>query len=378
MKRTVKKIIKFIIPAKIIKTTRSILNYLKKHIVYMFVYKNKQLCFVYPFTNDTNEYLNLMKKALKQINIIPVSEEYIDFADFMWYHWIESSYEKNPEILAQIKNYAESGKKIIWNMHNRIPHETKNIQNVKFFMKTMAEISYKIIIHSNETIAIIKELCGENLQILSKVIFVPHPNYIGTYGPEISHNILKNNKLILNFFGAIRKYKNIELLISVIKELNFDDVELNIIGSCNSDEYKQFLIELIDENHNIKTDFRFIEDNELPEILANCHLFVLPYNLDSSLNSGTTILVFSYARSVLSSQTGTLADIKDKSLFFTYFYKNQLEHKEELKKQITAIRKKYKENYNELLTIGQKCKKYVTENNSLPKTAEQLKQVFYN
>jgi hypothetical protein len=98
--------------------------------------------------------------------------------------------------------------------------------------------------------------------------------------------------------------------------------------------------------------------------------------LDSSLNSGATILAFSYGRTVLSSETGTLADIKDKELFFTYSYREQDEHKERLKEQIIAIHSKYRGNYNELLKLGEKCKEYMKENNSLAQTAKQLTKVF--
>ena len=336
---------------------------------------NSVSCCIVPSNISSNKYIDLMKMTLCLINVKPVSEENINTADFVWFHWIEGSYE-NSQLLYDIKNLAISGKKIIWNFHNKIPHETKDIQKAKEFMKTMADIAYKIVVHCGQSTKIIQELCGENSDVLNKIVFVPHPYYTGAYGVEKTENSLCNDKLQLCFFGQIRSYKNIELLISVINELNFDDIEINIAGFCGSEEYARYLKNLIGKNKNIKTDFRFIDDREIPEISANCHLFILPYNLDSSLNSGATILAFSYARSVISSLTGTLADIKDKSLFFAYSYNDEAEHKEELKKQIIAIREKYKGNYNELLRLGEKCKEYVNENNSFVKVGKQLEKIF--
>jgi glycosyltransferase involved in cell wall biosynthesis len=315
-----------------------------------------------------------MKTTLQLINIEPVPQKYMDIADYVWYHWIENSYE-DPNILQQIKSLATAGKKIIWNFHNKIPHETKDIQKATDFMRTMANIAYKIIIHSNATVKVIEELCCSEPKVLSKIVFVPHPYYVGTYGFEKTKNSLQNDKLKLCFLGIVRKYKNIEILISAIKELNFDDIELNIYGKGDA-QYLQSLNNLVGKYGNIKTDFRFVDDKEIPEILANCHLFVLPYNLDSSLNSGATLLAFSYGRSVLSPLTGTLDDIEDKTLFFTYSYKEQFEHKEELKKQIIAIHENYKGNYNELLKLGEKCKQYVNENNSPIRVTKQLAQAF--
>jgi FkbM family methyltransferase len=333
----------------------------------------KQICCIYPFDCD-NKYIDLMKTMLQLINIEPVPQKYMDIADYVWYHWIENSYE-DPNILQQIKSLATTGKKIIWNFHNKIPHETKDVQKATDFMRTMANIAYKIIIHSNATVKVIEELCSSEPNVLSKIVFVPHPYYTGAYGFEKSQNNLQNEKLKLCFLGRIKKYKNIEILISAIKELNFDDVELNIYGSGDG-QYLQSLNGLIGEYGNIKTDFKFVDDKEIPEILANCHLFVLPYNLDSLLNSGATLLALSYGRSVLSPLTGTLEDIEDKAMFFAYSYKEQREHKEELKRQIIAIREKYRGNYNELLNLGKKCTQYVSENNSFMRVTESLAQVF--
>jgi glycosyltransferase involved in cell wall biosynthesis len=318
-----------------------------------------------------------MKTALHGINIVPFSLRYACFADFIWYHWIEKYYRR-PYVLPRIKKQVLKGKKIIWNFHNKIPHGAKDVIKAREFMKTMAFIAHKIVIHCKETTDIIKEICGDVPEITDKIVFVPHPNYIDIYGAEEKHNVLQNHKLSLCFFGAVKKYKNIELLISAINELNFEDIEIKIIGRCRSKNYARKLKNLIGENNNIKTDFRFVNDKEIPHIIANSHLFVLPYDLNSSLNSGATILAFSYGRSVLSSLTGTLNDIKQKELFFTYSYNDPSEHKDKLKEQITVIRETYKNNYNELLKLGGKCKEYVKDNNSIEQVSKQLTNIFQN
>lgn len=337
-------------------------------------YPERLICCLSPF-QTYNIYIELMKLSLQRINIGCVSDKNIDVADFIWYHWLESQYE-NEQILPRLKLLANSGKKIIFNFHNKIPHETKEVKKAKEFVKTLIEISCKIVIHSNESIQIIQDICQKDAHVLNKIVCVPHPHYIGIYGAEKTAASLPNNKLKLCFFGAIRKYKNIDLLISAVKELDFDDVELNIVGNCYSDEYAQYLQNLIGENRNIKCDFRLVCDENIPEIIDNSHILVLPYNLESSLNSGTTIMAFSYSRTVLSSQTGTLSDIEDKSFFFAYSYKTQADHKEELKKQIATVREKYKGNYNELLKLGTRAKKYVEKHNSVELVTERLSEVF--
>ena len=332
-------------------------------------------CAMSPYKAGKNQYTQLMRKALTAINVKPLPiKKFGAKPDFVWLHWFEHKARKK-SAYRFLEKCKKKGVKIVWNVHNKIPHGATNLDIVKPFMRYLAEISDKIIIHSTPTTKVVSELCENNEAVLKKIVCVPHPDYIGTYGEQKDNRNLDNNRLKLCFFGMIRKYKNVELLISTVKELGFDDVELSIYGRCSSREYRESL-RLLTKNSNIKMHFKFVNDNDVPEILANYHLLVLPYNLESSLNSGATILAFSYGRTVLSSLTGTLEDVSDKSLFFAYSYSNQDEHKEELKKQIIAIRDKYKGNYNELLNLGEKCKAYVAENNSSEKVFAQLKKVF--
>ncbi len=330
---------------------------------------DKIVCCVTP-SGKENKYIDLMRSALRKIDVEPVSKKQRDASDYIWHHWIE----KTP-YLSLIKLYKATQKKIIWNVHNKIPHDAKDVQQAKAFMAATADAAHKIVIHCKESVEVVSELCENNPDVLDKIVYVPHPNYIGVYGPEKRDNSLSNDKLSLCFFGKVKEYKNIELLIAAINELNYNDVELKIIGRCWNPQYFH---NLIGDNKHIKTDFRFIDDSEIPEISANSHLFVFPYNTASSLNSGATLLAFSYGRSVLSSLTGTLADVEDKSMFFSYSYNNPAEHKEMLKQQITAIRNQYKGDYNELLTLGERCRNYVSEHNSLERVAKQLSLVFDN
>jgi len=335
-------------------------------------------CVIYPFESSFNKYTDLMKSILETINIKPIPIDNYEYASFIWLHWFESIANENDfrQKIDFLKKCREKDKKIIWNVHNKKPHEIQNAENVESMMKLLAQLSYKIVIHSHITIDVIKDICENDKNILSKIIFVPIPHYAGAHGNLLTTNSLQNNKLKILFFGQIRPYKNIELLIKVFNDLNFDDMELSICGICMNKEYEQNLLNSIGCNNGIKLDFRFIADNEIPKLLANNHILALPYSTESSLNSSAIILAFSYARTVISPNIGTIDEISDKSLFFSYDYKSEQEHEQKFKEQIIAIREKYHGKYNELLNLGEKCREYILENNSYSKTAEQLKQVF--
>ena len=338
-------------------------------------YKIPVSCAVSPFEIEMNKYTELMKNILQIMNIKPTNN--LANSDFVWLHWFENVADKKDfqQKTDFLKKCEENGQKIIWNVHNKQPHEMENPELVKSLMKSLADSAYKIIIHSKITKQIIKELSENNENVTQKIVLVPHPHYAGVYGNLIPQNSLSNDKLKILFFGLIRPYKNIELLIKVFNDLNFDDFELNICGDCRNENYKRELFALVKAG-NIKTDFRFIADSEIPQLLAQSHILLLPYSLESSLNSAATILAFSYSRSVISSLTGTLDDVEDKTLFFAYDYQTSEEHEQKLKEILTQIREKYCGEYDKLLELGEKCREAVLENNSYLKTAETLKKVF--
>jgi len=337
--------------------------------------KNERLCAVFPFGTGLNKYLEQMNRAMANIGIKADNHHIIEKTEYIWYNWIEIEYD-DPKVINSVKSIAKAGKKIIWACHDRLPHETNEIEKSKEFMKMMANLSRKIVVHSNQTVDVIRELSGNNTQNLNKIVYVTHPNYIDVYGNELRDHELNNDKLVLCYFGLIKKYKNIELLISAIKELDYKDIELKVFGQCVIDGYTDELKHLIGENRNILAEFRFIDDIEIPKIIANSHLFILPYNLNSSLNSGATIMSFSYGRSVISPLTGTLDDIEDKTMFYSYTYKTETEHYEKLKTQIMSIHDEYKGRYNDLLIKGKQCQDYVRKNNSIEVVSKQIAKVF--
>ncbi|WP_429953256.1 glycosyltransferase [Enterococcus sp. AZ192] len=334
---------------------------------------------ILPFEIESNKYIELMKTSYEICNVSVVEDiQESDIISLNWFENIDSKYFIKKLFIYLKKTgllFLWRKKKIVWTMHNKQPHNSKKNFFSDHLIRNIIKKSDKIIIHSKDSI---DQLTGiYNLTELEKVVYVPHPNYIDQYGELTLKKNLDNKKLKLLFVGAIKEYKNIELLVGVFNELNFKHMELSICGRPSSDNYKKKLEKLISNNQKIKTEFKFIDDEELPLLLEECHILVTPYELKSSLNSGTIILSFSYARTVLSPTIGTLKDIKDRSIFFTYEYDSEQEHYECLKEKITFIYEEYSGRYDDLLMLGEKCREYVQESNSLDNTAKELMRIIY-
>jgi glycosyltransferase involved in cell wall biosynthesis len=223
----------------------------------------------------------------------------------------------------------------------------------------------------------IQELGGNTESLIKKIKFVPHPNYRIVYGRERTDIMPSNTVLKLLFFGNIKKYKNVEMLVEIVRELNFCDMELTICGDINkTDVNLRHLLNIVNNQPRIKVCFRRISDDEIPTLLAAHHLVVLPYDLKSSINSGAAIMSFSYGRTVISPKNGTLEEMPDHEIFFSYEYTTPEEHREKLRCLLYVIHDNYYGHYNDLLILGEKCRDVMVSQNNIIVTAQALSRVF--
>ena len=159
-------------------------------------------------------------------------------------------------------------------VHNFIPHESR------FFDSYM---NRKILNSFDRFIVLSNKVRDEILSMDSskKVLVIPHPEY-NDYLPKIRKEdaikkigLDKNKKTIL-FFGLIRPYKGLDLLIKAFSMLP-NDYQLIIAGEVygKKDKYEQ----LIDnsKNKNILFTNDFIPENEVHIYFSSADLCVLPY-----------------------------------------------------------------------------------------------------
>ncbi len=295
-----------------------------------------------PRTSKTNKYVEIIAGLLSQngTEVFSLNEFYAHLktqSSFALLHlnWYEnlngnsfpkifSSFIKKSIKLFTLKVF---GKKIVWTMHNKMPHDQNGVFLKKIMMYYMLYLSDLIIVHSHVTKTLLLEY---NTRFERKIRYIPHPNYIGMYGPSSPIPEKEGAQpLKLLFIGAVRPYKNIELLIEVAKSFS-QEVELTIAGKPESEAYKGKLVALCTSSPHIKLDLHFIPDEHIGRYISNSDALILPYDLTSSLNSGTVLLAFSYSRTVICPEIGTISDLPDKSAILTYSYNSPQIHVEAL------------------------------------------------
>ena len=265
-----------------------------------------------------------------------------------------------------------SNKKLVWTMHNRVSHEKNSGRLSQILTDKLVKHADAIIIHCEQSRDL---LLAKYPSIGSKIHYLTHPDFIGSYGP-IQEEKEPKAQLRLLFLGAIKPYKNIELLINVAGQFG-SKLELTIAGNPNSTEYRKRLSNLAGKYPNIILRLEFIPDSEIPKLIGDCDLLVLPYDLNSSLNSGTVILAFSYQKSVICPEIGTLMDMHEmKENFLSYTYQSDEDHVSKLKKMIETAYQKKRADPEVFQKMGGKMYMHIKQNYAKNMVADKLKQVY--
>ena len=190
---------------------------------------------------------------------------------------------------------------------NIIPHESR------FFDNKLTKYFFKYI---DNFIVMSKSVENDLLSLFpdAKYIYTPHPLY-DIFGKGInkedSRRQLKINesKLIL-FFGLIRPYKGLDLLIQATNILKnkLTDFKVLAIGDCyeNPEPYSNMV-----DKYKIKDifdlRFEFVPNNKVSLYFSAADIIVLPYK--SATQSGIVPVAYHFNKPVIVTNVGGLGEI---------------------------------------------------------------------
>ncbi|MFI3262192.1 MAG: glycosyltransferase [Rikenellaceae bacterium] len=192
---------------------------------------------------------------------------------------------------------------------NMIAHEPKawHIPLARYFAKSCdnfvcmsEEVRQDIAKFSNKDVAV-----------------TPHPLYDG-YGETVSREVaLESLKLdaasnYALFFGLIREYKGLDVLIEAWAKYKADNKDSNtkliIAGEyyCDSAPYDMLMRELGVEESIIKMNW-FLANAEVRDLFCGCDLVIQPYK--SATQSGVTQVAYNYNTPMIVTNVGGLPEI---------------------------------------------------------------------
>ncbi len=212
-------------------------------------------------------------------------------------------------ILRQIKKNKQT--KIVCIADNIIPHEKRF--GDKAFTKYFVQPVDAFITMSDKVMTDLKLFAPTKPTQL-----VAHPLY-DNFGEKVSKEEarlklgIKNEELILLFFGFIRKYKGLDLLLNamkIIKNSNFyiQNSKLLIAGEFYEDRkaYDE-QIEKLDLQESLILHTDFIPDSEVKYYLCAADVVVQPYK--NATQSGVTPLAYHFEKPMIVTNVGGLPSL---------------------------------------------------------------------
>ena len=146
-------------------------------------------------------------------------------------------------------------------------------------------------------------------------VFIPHPIY-DSFGDILEKSVARKELGIdqdgryLLFFGFVRKYKGLDIMLDVMSDQRIRDIGIKLIVAGefynNKDEYITQINQLgIRENVILRSDF--IDEEEVKYYFCACDIVTQTYR--SATQSGVTQIAYHFERPMLVTNVGGLAEI---------------------------------------------------------------------
>jgi glycosyltransferase involved in cell wall biosynthesis len=197
--------------------------------------------------------------------------------------------------------------KVIGVMDNLIPHEKRpgDVAFTKYFVKPIDAF----IAMSRKVLADLKEFTNK------PSVYTPHPLY-DNYGEGVTKeaackklDLPANEKYIL-FFGFIREYKGLDLLLQAMTDerIKAQNIKLIVAGEYYGDS--KLYLDIIEQNKledSVKLFTDFIPNDEVRYYFGAADLVVQPYR--SATNSGITAIAYHFEKPMVVTNVGGLAEV---------------------------------------------------------------------
>lgn len=208
---------------------------------------------------------------------------------------------------AKIRN-----KKIITSVHNIVNHESGRIGII--FSRVIYKLSDHLIVHSNENRKTLISQFGVSKNKISQIplgtLTVYSHKKITRQRARNYFNFKRNQKIIL-YFGTIRKYKGLAILLQSFKLVLdvFPSAKLLIAGKnwINWKPY-QSLIDKLNLRNHIISHLNYIPTPEIKYYFMAADLVIYPY-LSFESSSASALIALNFHKPVVVTRVGGLPQV---------------------------------------------------------------------
>ena len=279
--------------------------------------KSRHKVLVFPSWRD-NPYLNILSLAPRtagyefigatRIDSLFGQAERLHAGDVLHIHWTSPLVQDSPDHATAIARISKlekripellaAGIRIVWTIHNRLPHELK-YEEEEFRLYRLLSTSASVVhIMNPSTADVLDEVCTIASE---KIRVIPHPSYQGIY-PASPHPTsaraafdLGADDIAVLFLGQIRPYKGIDVLVDAVTRATDAEADARVIllmAGTTKETPPEEIQALIPDRVESRLHLEFVDDADVPQWFAAADLAVLPYR--AILNSGSAHLAATF------------------------------------------------------------------------------------
>lgn len=249
-----------------------------------------------------------------------LSRNKLDYINpFTWISFIYSTYRLSPDkiiftwihpvhapinalFLVFLKIFTNS--EITLLCHNVFPHERIAFQ--KALTWPIFKLVHRVLVHGSSEAAL-----AESMVDKERVIVLYHPLFdiianhkkTSTYSPPALLKLL--------FFGAIRPYKGVSLLLHAVAKLVNNDIKLKltIAGEIfdSNDAPIESLVGKLELTDVVRTRLEYIPNEDIAALFQDCDAAIYPYL--SATQSGSLAMSYAFGVPVIATNVGGLRDV---------------------------------------------------------------------
>ncbi len=214
-----------------------------------------------------------------------------------------------------IKLFADT--EVVFICHNILPHES--FKGDRLLTRVGLAGADRLVVHG-----VSEQQRAREFFRVKKItcLFLPLHNFFSTtVASDNGGGLVKSVKLKLLFFGVIRHYKGLDILINAMATIvkKNPNICLRIVGERFSkrdnvldNDNPVTLVESLGLSDFVATDLRYVPNEEVATIFEWADVAVFPYR--SATQSGPITLAYSYGIPVISTRTGGIPDVVEEGV----------------------------------------------------------------
>lgn len=204
------------------------------------------------------------------------------------------------------------GSKVVWTAHNAGPHECPHPEAAKRFMSKWTGFVDGVIFLSEASKSEVIAKYAE-LSILPNAV-IPHGHYKDVLKGGIEQKLARKDAglpeqgLVIASIGAVRRYKNLPLLVKAFLAVAQSTDCLLVAGAYGEDALRQDIEAAAAGDARVHLRFGLLSELEMESLHSAADLLVSPYS--QILNSGSAFYALSCSRPFLGPRLGSLPEIQ--------------------------------------------------------------------